>query len=254
MLPAASALAGLAIGSYVGLLADRVPRGEPTAGGRSRCDSCGRTLRWFELVPVVSWLAQGGRCRSCRAPVAARSTVIELATAALFALMAWRFGWRWELGGFLVLSAALVALAAIDLATRRLPRSIVHAAAAAGLPFLVVGALAAGEPERVAWSLTGGAGAVGAFFLLHAGWPGAMGDGDVRLAGLLGAFLGWIGPLHVPVGLFLGFVAGALVGVALLVAGRAGRKTALPFGPFLALGALTAIAWGHAIIDAWLGA
>jgi leader peptidase (prepilin peptidase)/N-methyltransferase len=255
VLTAAGIVLGLFVGSYLGLVVDRLPAGEPTATGRSRCDACSRPLRWFELVPVVSWVVLRGRCRTCRARISATSTVIEAATALLFASMVWRFGWHWELGGYVVLVAALLALSVIDLRTRRLPREITYVAAALGMPFLIIGALVADEPERLLWAGAGGAGALVFFFALHHGWRGAMGEGDVRLAALLGVFLGWIGPMHVPVGLFLGFLAGAVAGVGVMAAGRgsAGRRTAIPFGPFLALGAVVVIWWGHPLIRLWLG-
>lgn len=250
-LAALCALGGLLVGSYLGVLADRIPAGRPTMTGRSHCDSCERTLSSWEMLPVVSWLALRGRCRTCHATVPARSTVMEIATAALFAAMAWRFGTHWELGAFLVLSAALVALTAIDLRTQTLPRRIIYIAAAATAPWLVAGALVAHRGVRLQWAALGAAGALAFFGLLYLGWRDGMGDGDVRLAPLLGAHLGWIGPLHVPVGLFLGFLSGALVGVVLLARGK-GRRTQVPFGPFMALGAVVAILWGHPIIDFWL--
>ena len=108
------------------------------------------------------------------------------------------------------------------------------------------------ELVRLQWALFGSLGALAFFLLLYLGWRDAMGDGDVRLAGLLGLFLGWIGPMHVPVGLFLGFLAGAVVGVVVLIAGKGDRRTALPFGPFLAAGATLTILWGHPIIRLWL--
>jgi leader peptidase (prepilin peptidase) / N-methyltransferase len=253
VLVAGCAALGLFVGSFLGLVAVRMPAGEGVTSGRSHCDACRRPLAWFEVVPVVSWIALGGRCRTCRQRVPAASTLIELATAALFGAMAVRFDMHWELGGFLVLAAALVVLTAIDLRTRTLPRQILYVAAVGGIPFLVVGALVEGEPLRLWWSAVGAAGALAFFLLLYLAWTGAMGDGDVRLATLLGLFLGWIGPLHVPVGLFLGFFTGAIVGVAMIAAGRGGRRTALPFGPFLAIGATVTILAGRQIIDVWLG-
>lgn len=252
MLVAGCVVLGLLVGSCLGLVADRLPAGERVVAGRSRCDSCRLPLRPFELVPVVSWLVLRGRCRTCRGRVPATSTVVELATAVLFAAMAARFGPRWELGGFLTLTAALVVLTVIDLRTSTLPRVLVYLAAATGTPFLVAGAVAAGEPQRLWWAAVGASGSVAFFALIRTGWAGAMGEGDVRLAALVGLFLGWIGLLHAPVGLFLGFFAGAVVGVAMIAAGRAGRRTAVPFGPFLAAGAIVAILAGRDIIDVWL--
>lgn len=252
MLIGAAAVLGVVVGSYLGLVADRLPRGESTSHGRSHCDACGAELRWFELVPIVSWLAQRGRCRRCGVSITVAPLVVEMVTGLVFAAMAARFGWHVEVAAFVVLAAALVVLSIIDLRTHRLPRQIIYVAAALGAPLLVAAAIVDDAPRRLAWAAVGAVGGVAFFLVLYLGWKGAMGDGDVRLAGLLGLYLGWIGPLHVPVGLFLGFVAGAVVGVVAMARGSAGRKTMLPFGPFMAVGAVVAILWGRDIIDAWL--
>jgi leader peptidase (prepilin peptidase) / N-methyltransferase len=245
------AMLGLLVGSHLGVLADRIPAGRPTSGGRSECDSCATTLRWFELVPVVSRLAQRGRCRTCGERIPATSTVLELTTAGLFAALAAAFGPHWELGGYLVFAAGLTVLTVIDLRTQRLPRRIIYVTAALGTPFLVAGALRGDEPVRLQWALYGSLGALVFFLLLVVGWRGSMGDGDVRLAALIGLFLGWIGPMHVPVGLFLGFLAGAAVGSVLLARGAAMRSK-IAFGPYLALGAIATIFLGHPLIRLWL--
>lgn len=177
---------------------------------------------------------------------------MEVVTAALFGAIAARFGSALETAAFLVLAAVLVPLSAIDLRTHRLPRQLIYTGAAIGGPLLIAAALVAHEPQRLWWALVGAAGALAFFFALFIGWSGGMGDGDVRLAGLLGMYLGWIGLMHVPVGLFLGFLAGAVVGVTAMARGG-GRKTAVPFGPFMAIGAFVVIFWGHPIIRLWLG-
>jgi leader peptidase (prepilin peptidase)/N-methyltransferase len=246
------AVLGLLVGSHLGVLVDRIPLGEATSVGRSHCDSCRRTLSWFDLVPVLSRMVQRGRCRTCGAPIPVMSTVLELTTAALFAALAASFGPHWELGGFLVFASGLTVLAVIDLRTQRLPRRIIYVTAALGAPFLVAGALRVDELVRLQWALAGSVGALLFFLLLHLGWRGSMGDGDVRLAALIGLFLGWIGPMHVPVGLFLGFLAGALMGTVLLARGAALRASKVAFGPYLALGAIVAIFVGHPLIRVWL--
>jgi leader peptidase (prepilin peptidase)/N-methyltransferase len=252
MVVAASIVLGLFVGSYLGVVADRLPEGRSTTSGRSHCDSCDATLHWYEMLPVLSYVALRGRCRHCGNRVAVRSTVIEAATAALFGAMAWRFGFHWELGAYLTLAGAFVVLTAIDLRTKKLPRRIIYITGALGVPFLITAAVLDDRLVRLEWAVFGALGALAFFLVLYIGWRNAMGDGDVRLAGLLGFFLGWIGPMHVPVGLFLGFLAGALVGVVVLVAGKGDRSTALPFGPFLAVGTTVAILWGQPIIRLWL--
>ncbi len=178
--------------------------------------------------------------------------ILELMTGLLFGLLAWKFGVDWALPAFCVLGAGLIGLSWIDLHTKRLPRQIIYVTAAAGLPLLVVAALVRHEPRRV-WMMALGAvcalAFMGAVYLLS---RGGMGDGDVRLSPLLGAYLGWLNPGLVAVGLFLGFLAGAVVGVAMMVGGRAGRKTAVPFGPFLALGTIVAVFVGQRCIDLFM--
>jgi len=145
--------------------------------------------------------------------------------------------------------AGLVALSWIDLHTKRLPREIIYGTAAVGAPLLVVAALVERAPERLWMMLLGAALALALMALIYWASRGGMGDGDVRLAPLLGLYLGWLNPGLAPVGLFFGFACGAVVGVAVLVARRGGRKTALPFGPFLALGTVLAIFFGQRYID-----
>lgn len=245
-------LLGVLCGSYLGVIADRLPRGEPTSTGRSHCDACGADLRWFELVPIISWIAQRGRCRRCGVHITLAPLLTEIVTGTLFGVMAARFGVHLETVAYVVLVGALVPLSIIDLRTRRLPREIIYVAGAVGAPVLVVAALVADEPQRIWWAGVGAGSALAFFLALYLGWRGGMGDGDVRLAGLLGLSLGWIGLAHIPVGLFLGFLAGSIVGVVALARGG-GRKTALPFGPFMAIGAVVTMIWGHWIIDLWLG-
>jgi leader peptidase (prepilin peptidase)/N-methyltransferase len=249
----AGSVLGLLVGSYLAVVVDRLAIGATSTLGRSHCDSCGRRLQWAEMIPVASYVALRGRCRTCGAAVPVWSLASEIATGVLFGAMAWRFGWQWELGGYLVLMAALVVLAIADQRLHRLPRRIIHLAAIGGVPFLVAAALIDDDAVRLQWSALGGLGALAIFLLLHVGWRGSIGDGDVRLAALLGVFLGWLGPMHVPVGLFFGFLTAALVALPLLATGRVARTTRLVFGPFMAAGAVIAILWGRTLIPLWLG-
>lgn len=243
---------GLLIGSFLTVVIERVPDRRSIVTPGSTCDSCGRDLTPLDLVPVVSWVVLRGRCRGCSAPIGIAPVLVELATATVFVLLGWQIDWRLALPGFLVLGAALVALTAIDLRLQRLPREIVYVAFGLGVPWLVADALVEGEPERVVTLVLGAVIALGVFVLIYVGARGGFGEGDVRLAPLLGAYLGWFDLWHVAVGLFLGFVFGALVGVVGMATGRAGRKTALPFGPFMALGALVGVLAGEPIVDVWL--
>ena len=249
MVIAFTAILGLLIGSFLTVVVDRVPRRASVVAPGSACGGCGLELGPIDLVPVVSWLALRGKCRRCRAPIGVEPLVLELTTAGLFTVLAIKFQLSWELGAFCVLATGLVALSWIDLKTKRLPREIIYVTAAIGVPLLCVAALVRHEPKRMLTMLIGAALALAFMGVVYLVSRGGMGDGDVRLSPLLGAYLGWLNPGFVAVGLFLGFVLGAVVGLALMAVGRAGRKTAVPFGPFLAMGALISIWIGQSLID-----
>jgi len=243
-------LAGLVIGSFLTVVVDRVPRGGSVVAPPSACGSCGLRLGPLDLVPVLSWLALRGRCRQCRAPIGVEPIVIELATAGLFVLMTIRFDdQRAAIPAYCILMAVLVAQTWIDLRTQRLPREITYTGIALGAVALAIAALVLDEPERTWMAALGAVIALAAMWLIYVVSKGGMGDGDVRLAPLLGLYLGWINPGIVLPGLFFGFIAGAVVGVAMMAVDRAGRRTAVPFGPFLALGTVVAIFVGQHFVD-----
>jgi leader peptidase (prepilin peptidase)/N-methyltransferase len=244
-----AALYGLLAGSFLTVVVDRVPRGASVVQPGSACGNCGLRLGPRDLVPVLSWLALRGKCRKCHTNIGTEPLVLELSTAFLFGLTAWHFGLSWRLPAFCVLMAGLVALSWIDLHSKRLPRAITHWTAIVGIPLLCVAALVEHEPRRIWMMLLGAAIAFAVMGLIYLASRGGLGDGDVRLAPLLGAYLGFLNPGLAPVGLFFGFAAGALVGVALMALKRAGRRTAVPFGPFLALGTVLAIFFGQRYID-----
>lgn len=240
---------GLLIGSFLTVVVDRVPSGGSIVAPPSACGSCGHRLTVPDLVPIASWLALRGRCRHCGTKIGVEPLVIESANAAIFVLFGLRFGADAVLPAFCILGAALVALVWIDLHEFRLPREITYTAFVLGSIALIVAALVNDEPERI-WKAFAGAGlALAIMGLIYLGSRGQMGDGDVRLAPLLGLYLGYLHLGTVPVGLFFGFLIGAVVGVAAMAIGSAGRKTALPFGPFLAVGTVLAIFVGPATVD-----
>jgi leader peptidase (prepilin peptidase) / N-methyltransferase len=244
-----AAVAGLVIGSFLTVVVDRVPRGASIVRPGSACGSCGLELGPLDLIPVFSWVFLGGKCRRCRTSIGIEPLVLELATAAGFVSMALRFERGWETAAYCALVAGLVALTWIDLRTKRLPREISYTTLALGMPLLAIAALVRDEPRRMLDAAIGAAIALTFMGLLYVVSRGGMGDGDVRLSPLLGMYLGWLGLGHVPAGLFLGFLFGAVVGVAGMIAGRSGRKTALPFGPFLALGTIVAVFVGQDLVD-----
>jgi leader peptidase (prepilin peptidase)/N-methyltransferase len=240
---------GLLIGSFLTVVVDRVPRGDSIVAPPSACGACGNRLTFADLVPIASWLALRGKCRHCGSPIGVEPLVIELATAATFLLFGLRFGADPVVPAFCILGAALVALVWIDLHEFRLPREITYTAFVLGSIALVIAALLNDETERI-WKAFAGAGiALAIMGLIYVGSRGQMGDGDVRLAPLLGLYLGYLHLGTVPIGLFLGFLIGSVVGVAAMTVGSAGRKTAMPFGPFLAAGTVLAIFVGPDVVD-----
>lgn len=241
------------IGSFLNVVIYRVPAGMSVVSPPSSCPSCGTPVRSFDNVPLVSWLILRGRCRTCKTGISIRYPIIELLTAVLFGLVAARIGGSWTLPSELAFTAGLIALAAIDLERFLLPRKIVYATSIIVTLGLV---LAAGLQDR--WGHFGVAvicavSAFVVFFTINAVKSAWMGFGDVRLAGLIGLALGWLGGWYVVVGFFAANLAGAIVGVAMMVAGRASRRTPLPYGVFLAGGSVVAILIGSPVIHWYHG-
>jgi len=244
---------GLLIGSFLNVVVWRVPRGESVVSPPSACPGCGHAIRPRDNVPVLSWLLLRGRCRDCGATISSRYPLVELATAGLFGLTAWRLGPTWELPAYLYLAAIAVALTMIDIDVRRLPNAIVLPSYVVAAVLLLLPAVATGEWHAYLRALLGAAVLFAGFFALAFAYPAGMGFGDVKLAGVLGLYLGWLGWGELAVGAFLGFLLGGVWGVALLVARRAGRKSAIPFGPFMLGGALLAVFVGGAVSQAYVG-
>jgi leader peptidase (prepilin peptidase)/N-methyltransferase len=249
MLFALVGVLGLAIGSFLNVVIHRVPRGASLLRPASHCPQCTVPIRPWHNVPVLGWLLLRGRCADCAAPISVRYPLVEAGTAALFVAVAARFGWSATLPAWLYLAAIAVALALIDLDVLRLPNAIV-------LPsYLVVPALflpAAVLERDWAAALRGLLGMVVLFtfyLLLSLVYPGGMGFGDVKLAGVLGLYLGWLGWAPLAVGTLAAFLLGGIAGVALMAGGRAGRRTALPFGPSMLAGALIALFAAAPITD-----
>jgi leader peptidase (prepilin peptidase) / N-methyltransferase len=243
----ASGVLGLLVGSFLNVVVWRVPRGESVVSPPSACPGCGHAIRARDNVPVLSWLLLRGRCRDCGATISARYPLVELATALLFALTAWRLGATWELPAYLYLAAIAVALTLIDIDVRRLPNAIVLPSYGVAAALLLIPAIAEGGWHSYLRALIGAAILFVGYFVLAFAYPAGMGFGDVKLAGVLGLYLGWLGWGELAVGAFLGFLLGGVWGAALLIARRAGRKSAIPFGPFMLAGALLAVFVGGAI-------
>lgn len=262
-----AALLGLAIGSFLNVVVYRVPAGKSLTPD-SACPKCGTAIRRRDNIPLVSWLLLRGRCRVCALPISARYPLVELITAAGFVAVTLRFGGAItdaatvadavaggiELVAFLVLTAVSIALALIDLDTRRLPNAIVLPSLIAGILLLGAAGAVRGDWNAIAAASIGGAGLFLFYFLLAVIKPGGMGFGDVKLAAVLGLYLGFLGWGNLLVGAFAAFVFGGLFGIALMLMRRAGRKTAIPFGPWMIVGAWVGIFVGEALADAYVGA
>jgi len=246
-------LLGLLIGSFLNVVIWRLPRGESLSHPGSHCPGCGHAVRPYDNVPVVSWLLLRGRCRDCGARISPRYPLVELLTGVLFGVMAWEFGATWELPAYLYLVAVGVALAFIDLDTRRLPNALTLPSYVVGLVLLAVPAVLDSRPDDLVRAVLGAAALFGFYFLLALIYPAGMGFGDVKLAGVLGLYLGFLGWDAVIVGGFAGFLIGAVVGVGLMVAGRARRRTAVPFGPSMLAGTLVGVLWGSVLGSWYLG-
>ncbi|MEA2346900.1 MAG: leader peptidase (prepilin peptidase) / N-methyltransferase [Thermoleophilaceae bacterium] len=237
---------GCLIGSFLNVVIYRVPRKESIVSPGSRCPGCGADVRWYDNVPVVSWLVLRGRCRDCAEPISWRYPAVELLTGALFALAVVVHGVGPQLALDLPFIAMLVAIAMIDLDHRIVPNAIVYPGIVYGI--VATGVISVGAlPE----SLIAGLGAYLFLLLAALARPGGMGMGDVKLAGMMGVFLG----LAVLPALLAAFLFGSVVGLGIMAArGVAARKQAVPFGPFLALGALVGLFAGQNLIALYAAA
>lgn len=250
-------LLGLVVGSFLNVVIWRVPRGESVVHPPSACPTCGRGIAWYDNVPVVSWLVLRGRCRGCGAPISPRYLVVELLTGVLFVGTALAVGWTPALPAFLYLAAVSVALAAIDIDVHRLPDAIVLPSYGVAAVLL---ALASWQPGTgydggaLLRAALGGAALFALYLVLFLVNPRGMGLGDVKLAGVLGLYLGWVGWGALAVGAFAAFLLGGVFGLVLMVVGRAGRKTRVPFGPWMLLGAAVGVVAGEQLAAWYLAA
>jgi leader peptidase (prepilin peptidase)/N-methyltransferase len=234
---------GLAIGSFLGVVAARVPLRRSIAHPGSACMSCEAPIRWYDNVPVVSYLLLRGRCRRCGVSIPPRDLAIELATALLLAGCMLAFGFTLRTAAAGIACAAFVVVTATDLERRIIPNRVVLPAAVAVLALDTASRL---SPQ---WAI-GALGAAGFLFAAALAYPGGMGMGDVKLALLIGGLLGSTTPVALLLGLFLAVVPSI---VLLARHGMRARRQAIPFAPFLAAGAVIALFAGHPIAHAYLG-
>jgi leader peptidase (prepilin peptidase)/N-methyltransferase len=249
MFPVASLafVGGIVTGSFVGVVAHRLPRGLSIVGPRSVCDSCGEQIAAYDNVPVLSWLLLRGHCRNCDARIPARYPLVELAVGVAFAATAIVLRHDpAQLALGLIFVAMLAAITLTDLERRVIPNVVLLAGA-----FAAVALVAATDPSSLPERLIAAAAAGGVLLLFALAYPRGMGMGDVKLAAVMGLYLG----AAVAPALLIAVLAGTLVGVAVMLAQGAGaRKVAVPFGPFLALGGVVALLAGDQMIEAYLNA
>jgi leader peptidase (prepilin peptidase)/N-methyltransferase len=244
---------GLIFGSFGTVAAYRIPARQSIVRGRSKCPNCGRTIMASENIPVLSYLIQRGRCRNCGEKISIRYPLIELASGALFALAVWKFGLSGEAALYSAFFWVLIVLSVIDLEHRLLPNRVVYPATIVGWVGLIVIAVVDSDSDRLIDAAIGALVFGGFLFVCAFVYPAGMGGGDVKLGFLLGTFLGYQGGIGlVLVGMFLSFLIGAVFGIGAMLAQRAGRKSMVPFGPFLALGTVLTILWGQGVLDWYL--
>jgi leader peptidase (prepilin peptidase)/N-methyltransferase len=243
-------LFGLAIGSFLTVVVDRVPKKESIVSPRSRCPKCGVEIRTRDNIPVVSWLLLGGKCRNCRARISARYPLLEAATAASFAGVAVVYPPIYLIVMLCAFCAVMLAVGAIDLELKIIPNKITYPAFPAFALAIVVG-WALGQDLDPPRALIGTLLYGGAFLLIAIIAPRGLGMGDVKLTGLIGLVMGSLGLAYVGVAAGAAILLGGLGGILALIGGK-GRKSAIPFGPFLTAGALVAVFWGQRIADWYL--
>jgi leader peptidase (prepilin peptidase) / N-methyltransferase len=269
---------GLLIGSFLNVVAYRVPLRRSIVSPPSACPTCGTPIRSRDNIPVISWILLGGKCHSCRSPISARYPIVELGTGLLFAAVAVRFGvsgvstgsttglvstsWTtgaagivaWVVGlvAFLYLAAISVVLALIDLDTHTLPNRIVLPSYIVGVALLGAASILSGDYPALLRAGIGMAALWLAYLAMALAYPGGMGFGDVKLAGVLGLYLAWVGWGPLAVGAFAAFLLGGLFSIGLLIARKAGRKSGIPFGPWMLAGAWVGIFFGESIASGYL--
>ncbi len=233
------------MGSFLNVVIARVPEGRSIVGPGSACPRCSTPIAWYDNVPLLSFALLRARCRKCGEPISWRYPVVELVTGLLFVLALAERGLTIDLIPALLLVAGLVAITGIDLDHQLIPDVI-------SIPGIVVGLAVSTLTGRPGWldSLVGVVIGGGIFLLIIVASRGGMGGGDMKLGAMLGAFLGW---KLVLVAILIAILAGGVFAIVVLLLRRKGRKDAVPFGPFLALGGVVSLFWGESLLAWYLG-
>lgn len=242
-------LLGLVVGSFLNVCIHRLPADRSVVRPRSMCPSCGKTIAWYDNVPVISYILLRARCRSCRAPISLRYPAVEIATALISWMVFWRYGVDWRFPVFFAFSAALLTVSLIDLDHRIIPDEISLSGAVLGLLLALL------TPLLPFWDALLGALLGGGFlFVVGMAYEAArkqegIGGGDIKLLAMIGAFTGWQGALFT---IFCGSVVASIVGITLMVARRADGQLPIPFGPFLSFAAFLYVMAGDAVVGWYL--
>lgn len=265
-------LFGSIIGSFLNVVVFRVPLRRSIVTPPSACPTCGTPIRSRDNIPVISWILLRGKCHSCKSPISVRYPIVELGTGLFFAAVAVWFGVSMVstssttgtpvatgivasmlgLLAFLYLAAISVVLALIDLDTHTLPNRIVLPSYAVGIALLGAASLLSGDYGALLRAGIGMAVLWLAYLAMALAYPGGMGFGDVKLAGVLGLYLAWVGWGSLAVGAFAAFLLGGFFSIGLVIARKAGRKSGIPFGPWMLAGAWAGIFFGESIASGYL--
>jgi leader peptidase (prepilin peptidase)/N-methyltransferase len=250
-------MVGAVIGSFINVVADRVPEGKSVVSPPSHCSGCQQQISAVDNIPIVSYLLLRGRCRNCGVAIPRRLLWVELGTGILFAFLYWHYGLGWELALVVLYCCMFVSLLLIDLEKRILPNKMVYPGMIIAFTIAALGSIFGFEPSYIVgmgfplWivdAAVGGGIGFGILFIIAIASRGGMGWGDVKLAALIGLVAGF--PLVI-LALFLAVIAGGLTAAILLLLKLKGRKDAIPFGPFLSLAAMVTLFWGSNILN-WL--
>ncbi len=256
-MPLIAFIVGALIGSFLNVVIFRTPRKLSVIAPASACPTCHVAIRGRDNIPILSWILLGGKCRNCNSEISWRYPMVEMTTASIFALIVWHFSPTsissvLELISLLYLAAISIVLALIDLDTHTLPNRIVLPSYIVGLLLMVGASISTGDLQPILRALMGSTLMWTLYFLMALAYPGGMGFGDVKTAGALGLFLGYLGWNVLVVGAFTAFALGGLFALWLLISKRANIKSGIPFGPWMLVGAWIGIFLGGGIAEKYL--
>lgn len=247
-----AALIGLIVGSFINVVAYRVPLKRSVVSPGSACPKCDHAIAWSDNIPVLSWVRLRGRCRHCGERISPRYPFVEISTAVLFGITAGVIGAVWVLPAYLWFVGVTIALTITDVDHQLIPNRILFPGTAVGAVLLLIGSLVDGSVSSYGRGLLGALIYFGALLVLALIVPKGFGLGDVKLAALLGLFTAYLGWGSLAIAVVLPFWIGGVISILLLVTRIKGRKDKIPFGPYLVIGAYLAIAYGEQLFDWWL--